>query len=225
MWIHERITAVSNDLPAGRRPSCTWLAIVMLSLVVFTVAGSAEQRSAPPPPQPAPQGRAAIPPKNPDAPVIDDFLSRVKEYVALQKKLAGKLTKVPDEATPEQIDKNQRALAALIENARQTAKPGDIFTPPMQAIIRRELARIFKGPEGKQLRASIMDENPALPPLRINARYPATVPISTMPPEVLAALPRLPEELNYRFIGDRLILLDTQADLVIDYVDKALPRV
>ena len=32
-----------------------------------------------------------------------------------------------------------------------------------------------------------------------------------MPPQVLAALPKLPEDIEYRFIGDRLILLDVHA--------------
>jgi hypothetical protein len=44
-----------------------------------------------------------------------------------------------------------------------------------------------------------------------------------MPPQILAALPKLPEDLEYRFIGDRLILLDAHANLVVDYIDKALP--
>ena len=59
--------------------------------------------------------------------------------------------------------------------------------------------------------------------LKINARYPDEIPLSTMPPEVLAVLPPLPKTLNYRFISDQLILLDTEAHIVADYVSKALP--
>jgi hypothetical protein len=40
---------------------------------------------------------------------------------------------------------------------------------------------------------------------------------------VLAALPKLPKDLEYRFIGDRLILLDVHAHTIADYMDKALP--
>jgi hypothetical protein len=47
--------------------------------------------------------------------------------------------------------------------------------------------------------------------------------MSTMPPDILAALPQLPEELEYRFVGDRLILLDTKAHVIVDYVDDVLP--
>jgi hypothetical protein len=68
-----------------------------------------------------------------------------------------------------------------------------------------------------------MDENPVKVTLKINARYPDQIPLSTMPPEVLAVLPPLPKTLNYRFISDQLILLDTEAHIVADYVSKALP--
>ena len=172
----------------------------------------------------APQDKRTAPePRPADAAALEDFGKRVKEYVEIQKTLEGKLTNRPDEASPEAIDKHERALAALIENARRTARPGDIFTPPVQAIVRRELARIFGGADGRQLLSSIMDENPAKATLKVNGRYPDVIPMSTMPPEVLAVLPPLPKELNYRFVADQLILLDTVAHIVVDYVPKALP--
>jgi hypothetical protein len=169
------------------------------------------------------QQRTAPAPRPADAPALKDFETRVKEYEDLQKTLAGKVTKPPTEATPETIDKYERALGTLIENARRTARQGDIFTPGVQAIVRRELGRIFAGSQGKQLIASIMDENPSKVTLKINARYPDEIPMSTMPPEVLAVLPPLPKTINYRFISDQLILLDTEAHIVVDYVSKALP--
>ena len=45
-----------------------------------------------------------------------------------------------------------------------------------------------------------------------------------MPPEILDALPDLEEDMEYRFIGDRLILLDTHAHVVADFIDDALPK-
>lgn len=46
---------------------------------------------------------------------------------------------------------------------------------------------------------------------RINGRYPGRLPLSTVPPNVLAALPRLPDDLQYRFVGRHLVLLDAGA--------------
>ena len=84
---------------------------------------------------------------------------------------------------------------------------------------------MFKGADGKQLRASILDENPIGAAVSINGPYPDSIPLSTMPPQILNALPKLPEELEFRFIGERLILFDHHAHLIVDYVDRALPRV
>jgi hypothetical protein len=69
-----------------------------------------------------------------------------------------------------------------------------------------------------------MDENPGRIQIRINSRYPDEIPVSTMPPQILAALPKLPDELEYRFIGERLILLDIHAHLIVDFIEDALPR-
>ena len=69
-----------------------------------------------------------------------------------------------------------------------------------------------------------MDENPGRLRLRVNGRYPDAVPLSTVPPQVLQGLPKLPEELEYRFIGDRLILIDIHAHIIVDLIDDAFPR-
>jgi hypothetical protein len=75
------------------------------------------------------------------------------------------------------------------------------------------------------LRAAILEDNPgpALP-LRINGLYPDAVPVATVPSQVLKTLPPLPEELEYRFVGNSLILLDRQARLIVDYLSGAVPR-
>ncbi len=161
---------------------------------------------------------------SPDASVLTEFRRRVDEYMALQKQLASTLKDVPDEATPKEVDAHQRALLALMAKARPDAKPGNIFQPEMQAFVRGLLKRVLEGPDGKKLRASIMDENPVGTPIHVNDRYPDAVPLSTMPPDVLAALPQLPEELEYRFVGNRLILFDTRAHLIVDFVEDAFPR-
>ena len=52
----------------------------------------------------------------------------------------------------------------------------------------------------------------------VNGRYPDEVPVSTMPPQILATLPRLPEELEYRFIQTDMILFDPHAHLIADFM-------
>jgi hypothetical protein len=72
-----------------------------------------------------------------------------------------------------------------------------------------------------------MDENPVSPAslkLAVNSRYPDVVPLTTIPPQVLQTLPELTEDLEYRFVGDWLILLDTHAHIVSDFIEDALPK-
>jgi hypothetical protein len=48
-----------------------------------------------------------------------------------------------------------------------------------------------------------------------------------MPPNVLAALPKLPADLEYRFLGRHLVLVDTRASVIIDripYAIRSTPR-
>lgn len=159
---------------------------------------------------------------NADAAVIQDFVTRVDGYVTLHKKLEDTLPKLAKQTSPQEIDTHQRALATLIQEARTGVKPGDLLTPAMQQRIRALLRPIFAGPEGQQVKNEIVDkEYKGGVPLAVNGRYPDDVPVSTMPPQVLAALPRLPGELEYRFIQNNLILFDTHAHIIADYMARA----
>jgi len=159
---------------------------------------------------------------NPDAATLADFQKRVNGYVELHKKLEATLPKLPAQTDPYQIDSHQRALSRLIQEARKNAKPGDLFTPAMQRLIRSLLVPVFRGADGRQLRAEIFDnEFKGNVKLAVNSRYPDEVPISTVPPQVLAQLPKLPEDLEYRFVQTNMILFDPHAHLIADYVPQA----
>jgi hypothetical protein len=148
---------------------------------------------------------------------------RIDDYMALHRKLEGTLPNLPKEATPEQIDRFQRALAKLIQDERRNAKPGDIFVQESRRTIRGLMQRVFGGRDGATLKGSIMDENPGRLQLTVNSRYPDTVPLSTVPPQVLAGLPRLPEDLEFRFIGRTLILMDVHAHIIVDLIENIIP--
>lgn len=163
-------------------------------------------------------------PVNPDARALAGMMERVNEYVAVHQKLEDSLPHLSKEATPDEIDKHQRALGKLIQDARSGAKQGDLFTPESQAVIKRLLARVFGGPDGPALKASIMDENPGIPTLKVNERYPDTVPLSTIPPQVLEGLPKLPGEMEFRFVGNSMILMDVHAHIIADFIPNAFPQ-
>jgi hypothetical protein len=192
-------------------------------IVTLVLAACAHAAPAPDPQTPrvgAPGGPQLV---NQEAQSLASLQERIKEYLAVHNKLESTLPALPTEATPTQIDSHQRALARLVQDARRDAKPGDIFTKDSRGVIRGLMLRVFSGAEGAKLKASVMDENPGRLRLTINSRYPDEVPLSTVPPQVLAGLPKLPEELEFRFIGRTLILLDVHAHIIVDLIDNIIP--
>ena len=161
---------------------------------------------------------------NQDAQVITRFTKLAQDYVALHKKVNASLSEVSRKASPEQVDEHERALGKAIEQTRAGAKPGEIFTSEIRAYFRRQLSRALAGAQGAPIRASVMEENPGAITLRVNGRYPDTIPVTTMPPQILAVMPKLPPELEFRFIGRRLVLIDLPANTIVDFFDDALPR-
>ena len=191
------------------------------ALAIATVVLTAQQQTQLPPPT-----RRVEPP--PDSTVtgkaVEAFTAKVTAYAALHKKIEDGLPQLPAKPTPEQIDARQRELGRLVKQARATARPGDVFTATMQAYVRKQLLKVFSGPEGAARLASVMDENPVGTKVVVNDRYPDKIPLSSMPPEVLQVLPKMPEELEYRFVGDNLVILDPHAHIIVDYVPGVLPK-
>jgi len=110
-----------------------------------------------------------------------------------------------------------------MQKERQYAKPGDIITKPMRNVIRRLLASVFRGPDGREIKRTILDTYTGNVMLQVNSTYPDKMPYSTVPLPILQGLPALPDAVQYRFIGPRLILLDPHGRLVVDIVEKVFP--
>jgi hypothetical protein len=199
-----------------------WLSCFACMDVASASGPERAPRAASAPPAGAPASR--VQPVNPDARALASFLERVNQYLAVHQRLENSLSRLSKESSPQEIDKHQRALGQMIQKERRSAKPGDIFTPESQAVIKRLLMKVFEGSDGPALKASIMDENPGIAGLKVNQRYPDTVPLSTIPPQVLQALPNLPGEMEFRFIGNTLILMDVHAHVIADLIPNAFPR-
>lgn len=209
-----------------RRRVLTFGAAALLSFPagVGGVSVPAAEQAVQAPGSPAAKPPAGEQPVNPDAKALAGFLERVHRYVAVHQKLENSLPRLSKESSPQEIDKHQRALGQMIQQERRSAQAGDIFTTESQAVIKRLLEKVFAGSDGSALKASIMDENPGIAGLKVNQRYPDTVPLSTVPPQVLEGLPKLPEEMEFRFIGTTLILMDVHAHLVADLIPNAFSR-
>ena len=160
---------------------------------------------------------------NADAAAIADFNKRVEAYAALHKKVESMLQEPSQDGRPEAVVEHQREFAKLMQKERPNAKAGDIVTKPMRNIMRRLLASVFRGPDGREIKRSILDTFTGNPILQVNSTYPDNVPYSTVPLPILQGLPALPDALQYRFVGPRLILLDPHGRLVVDIVEKVFP--
>jgi hypothetical protein len=170
-----------------------------------------------------PAGSAAQGRVNADAAAIADFTNRVNDYAAFQRKLDATIPEPTTGSPANAFLDHQRALAKLIQKSRAGAQPGDLCPQPMRAVIRRLIAGVLRGPGGPDVRKSLLDENPGNMVLRVNSEYPDTAPFATVPPQILQGLPKLPPVLEYRFIGKRLLLIDSHARIVADIVERVFP--
>ena len=110
----------------------------------------------------------------------------------------------------------------LVQGARQDAKPGDIFTPAAAKQFRRIISADLNKRSDADAEA-VVEEIPDKLRLRVNEAYPDGAPLATMPPKLLLRLPRLPEEVEYRFLGRHLILRDVGANVIVDFIYNVLP--
>ena len=159
---------------------------------------------------------------NPDAQLLKDFNTRIEAYMDLHKKARKEAPALKETRDAAKIQESQDALAAKIREARSEAKPGDIFTPETRQLFRRLMYPELKGEEGAATKESLKEDAPKGVPLKVNATYPETAALATMPPNLLAALPALPEELEYRVVNRDLILRDVHANLILDYIPNAI---
>jgi hypothetical protein len=161
------------------------------------------------------------------------FSKNVKAYTEMVDRLSKDLGSLPDRATPEKINEHRRSLAAAIQKTRAGAKPGDIFIVAEQPVFVRILRSETAGRQGAPARKTIAEDNPRAkqdadhkaPPVRlsVNALYPDGAPKSTVPPTILLRLPKIPETVEYRFVGKALVLYDARANLIVDFIPNALP--
>ena len=156
--------------------------------------------------------------------ILEDFEERVGEYVEIRERAARDAPPLKETDDPSRIDAAQDARAASIRALRAGAKPGDIFTAEIRDTFRKLLAPVVDGEEGRDVKQVLRDDAPApgAVPLEVNAKYPDNTTLPTVPATLLANLPELPDGLEYRIIGKDLVLLDSDANLIVDYIRNAI---
>ena len=203
-----------------------WSAVPLLALsvaVAWWIAVSAQRSGGS---APAPTGQPPLAHITAsDAKVLAEFKAKVDAYDALRKDLAKKTPPLKKTDDPAEITRAEKALAQQIKAARASAKPGDIFTPATQRVFKRLLNPTLKGDEGAENTIVLKEDRPPASkiPFEVNGDYPKDQPLSTVPPDLLRALPQLPEAVQYRFAGRHLLLYCTRGNLIVDYMLNAIP--
>jgi hypothetical protein len=156
---------------------------------------------------------------------LAQFNAAVEKYVALQRSLRAEVPDLQPNSDPKLIAEASDLLAIAIQRARPRARQGDFFNPGIRPSLQ---ARVTQGLRNVDYLALIgandPEERSSLRFIRTYSRFPGNGPMATMPASVLEALPALPDELEYRFVGNNLILRDRHARLILDYVRITPPK-
>jgi hypothetical protein len=198
------------------------LYLYVVALCLFASCSSSAHHASRSDPQEMPKGSNV----NPDAGLLAAFTAKVQAYDKLRKDLAKDSPPLKETNNPAEIINAEKSLAAHIRAARANAQRGDIFTPATEAMFRRLIRPpMVTGPDAKENKAIVKEDapKPGEVPFKINGEYPKEAPQSTVPPDVLKALPPLPENLQYRIVGKHLILLCIHGNLIVDYMLNAIP--
>jgi hypothetical protein len=155
---------------------------------------------------------------------VDQFDAAIAEYMALRERLRKEIAGPVANSTATKIADASDALAGAIQRARPNARIGALFVTPVTPVIKHRIADAVRSENLGPVLADIDDEHikPVTP--AIHLRFPAKEPLATMPPSLLAVLPPIPKALEYRIVGEYLVLRDIDAALILDFIPAAIKR-
>lgn len=157
-----------------------------------------------------------------NATALQEFQQRLDAYLQMRQDLADKLQPLAPTSSAAELAGRQAALAKALQTARAAAKRGDLIPEAVAKQIAATVADDFKRRTALEEKATFAETPDAGQPV-INQTYPADAALPTVPPLLLANLPRLPDNLQYRFYGRHLLILDGDVQTIVDYIPNALP--
>lgn len=205
------------------RPDMVTALTTVVALVAATTAYA--QMPAAPAPRPANQAPAPTatgPAVNEHAAALAEFQKRANAYLDLRSSLAGKLRPLSTTNDSAELATRQEALGKALAENRKGAKQGDVIPAEVSAFIGKAIAADFAKRDAASRRA-LLAEVPGARLPAINRIYPSQDALPTVPPLLLKELPRLPDNLQYRFFGRHVVLLDGDTQLIVDYIPNVLP--
>jgi hypothetical protein len=159
-----------------------------------------------------------------DNPAFRHLSQEIARYVAIHADMRSEVPGPVPNSSASELNEASDMLANAIRRARPGGRQGDFFDADATRLITRRLRDALKAPNVAAALAASDDEKPAVLQPQIYLRFPAANEMATMPPSLLRLLPRLPAELEYRIVGEHLVLRDIKAAMILDYIPKAVPR-
>ena len=155
--------------------------------------------------------------------IMSRFLRAIDAYVVHHHRMFEPLAE-GIMCLPEDTLAAVNALAEIPRDARPAPREGEIFTADVADLFRRRLVETFYRDEySGATRLTAMDaEALTAPGVRVNEPLPWGIG-NILIPAVDIALPSLPEELEYRLVGNDLVLIDVVSNIVVDVIRTALP--
>ena len=160
-----------------------------------------------------------------DQAVPAEFIERVNAYAEIHRIATAPLGPATMCSDPEQLVRQKLAFANALRRGRPNAREGDIFTPTAATYF-RTLIKVVAYERGFDVVAELEDEQGERIPngavVQVNEAFPWNAG-AVMWPSMLWSLPELPPELEYRFVGRDLVLVDALGGIVVDVLRDALP--
>ena len=154
----------------------------------------------------------------------EQFIQRVNAYMEFRSDFTEMVPPLKTASDREAIETASDALAGALRAARPLAKIGDVFAPDIVVAFRQRIDDAIRqqGRAAEDLLAEMASEASLFyPPLAVNARFDWSCSAAT-PGFLIAALPPLPDELQYRFVDGDLMLVDVPARLIVDIMPLAI---
>jgi hypothetical protein len=160
-----------------------------------------------------------------DDPAFSGFATAVADYIKLRRDLRDEVPPLRVTANPAEYIAASDMLAVAIQRARPQARQGDFFKPDVSRVIQARIAEALRDLDFAAITGlNDPEEKSHLATMRTYTRFPDAGPLATMPPSVLQVLPQLPDSLEYRFVGRDLVLRDSHARLILDFIPNAVAR-
>ena len=157
---------------------------------------------------------------------LRQFENNVASYLALRQRVSTSVAMPTITSDPATLLLTVNQLAGRIRSARSHARQGDIFTDDIARTFRNRIQQALRerGISATELLAGLREDTSTTPLRRmtVNGSFEWAASEQT-PPVILAALPPLPDILEYKLVRRALLLVDVEANLVVDILPHALP--